>query len=101
MTVTPAPWSDLPGSINRRYRIQTLGGNGWAGKLTLDYRDSELRGPADFLQVWTRSSASAPWAKLPYSLADFNQNWIALEGLTHFSDWGLVIHSVFIPMVKR
>ena len=101
MTLKQAPWSDLPGSISRSYRIQTAGGSGWSGSLTLDYRDAELHGPPDFLQVWTRASASSPWAPFPYSLADFNQNWIALQGLIHFSDWGLVSHSVFLPFVKR
>jgi cytoskeletal protein CcmA (bactofilin family) len=101
MTLKQAPWKDLPGSINRSISLQTAGGSGWTGTLTLDYRDAELHGPPDFLQVWTRTSASSPWTKLPYSLADFNQNWINLQGLTHFSDWGLVIHSVFIPLVKR
>ncbi len=101
MTVKQAPWSDLPGSINRSYRIQTASGSGWSGSLTLDYRDAELHGLEDYLQVWTRSLASTPWVQFPYSEANFNQNWIALQGLTHFSDWGLVIHSVFIPLVKR
>jgi hypothetical protein len=101
MTVNQAPWKDLPGSINRNVSIQTAEGSGWSGSLRLDYRDSELHGPADFLQVWTRSSSSSPWAKIPYSEANFNQNWISFQGLTHFSDWGLVIHSVFIPLVKR
>ena len=49
------------------------------------------------LQAWTRSSSSTPWARIPYSEANFNQNWIAFQGLTHFSDWGLVIHSICLP----
>jgi len=101
MTVSQAPWKDLPGSINRSYRIQTAGGSSWSSSLRLDYRDTELHGPANLLQVWTRPLASSPWVKFPYSKANFNQNWIALEGLTHFSDWGLVIYSTFLPMVKK
>jgi hypothetical protein len=101
MTVNQAPWKDLPGSINRSYRIQTAGGSGWSGSLKLDYRDSELHGLEDYLQAWTRSSSSAPWAQIPYSEAHFTQNWISFQGLTHFSDWGLVIHSVLLPFVKR
>ena len=45
--------------------------------------------------------AVAPWAQIPYSEAHFTQNWISFQGLTHFSDWGLVIHSVLLPFVKR
>jgi hypothetical protein len=101
MTVSQAPWKDLPGSINRSYTIQTSGGSGWTADLTMDYRDSELHGPANFLQAWTRPSSSAPWARIPYSEANFNQNWISFQGLTHFSDWGLVIYSTFLPLVLR
>jgi hypothetical protein len=101
MTVSQSPWSDLPGSINRSVSIQTAGGSGWSGSLMLDYRDSELHGREDFLQAWTRSSSSASWAQIPYSEAHFGQDWILFQGLNHFSDWGLVIHTVFMPFVKR
>ena len=102
MTVNQAPWKDLPGSINRSVSIQTTGGNGWSGSLMLDYRDVELHGREDYLQAWTRSSSSsASWARIPYSEANVNQNWIAFQSLTHFSDWGLVIHSIYLPTVLR
>ena len=101
MTINQAPWKDLPGSINRSYRIQTDGGSGWFSNLTLDYRDSELHGEKEYLQAWSRTSASATWARTPYSVAHINPNWISFDGLTHFSDWGLVIHSVFIPLMLR
>jgi hypothetical protein len=101
MTVSQAPWKDLPGSINRSYAIRTAGGSGWTADLTLDYRDLELHGPDDYLKAWTRSSSSTPWARIPYTDWDFNQNWIAFQGLTHFSDWGLVIYSIYLPTVLR
>jgi len=101
MTVSQAPWKDLPGSIDRGYAIRTAGGSGWSGNLTLDYRDTELHGREDYLQTWTRSSSYASWARIPYSEANVNQNWISFQGLTHFSDWGLVINSIYLPTVLR
>jgi hypothetical protein len=102
MVVKRTPWGDLPGSINRSYSMYTMGGNGWVADLKLDYRDSELHGKEVYLQTWTRpSSSSVPWARFAYTEANLNQNWIKFEGLTHFSDWGLAIQTVFIPMVKR
>ena len=94
-------WNDLQGSIRRSYSFQTTGGSGWTGSLTLDYRDSELPGREDLLQTWTRASSGQPWARAAYAEADSTQNWVRLDGLTQFSDWGLVLQAMFFPMVKR
>jgi len=94
-------WNDLRGSIRRSFSFQTTGGSGWTGSLTLDYRDSELPGPENLLQTWTRASSGLRWMRAVYAEADSTQNWIRLDGLTHFSDWGLVLQGVYIPMVRR
>jgi hypothetical protein len=56
MTVHQAPWKDLPGSINRSVSIQTTGGNGWSGSLTLNYRDTELHGREDYLMGFDKQN---------------------------------------------
>jgi hypothetical protein len=67
----------------------------------LDYRDGECSGLEQYLQVWSRLSSAAPWARNQITYLHDGQNWIEIDSVTHFSDWGLVLHAVFLPMVKR
>jgi hypothetical protein len=101
MKVSQSPWAGLRGSIKRSYTIQTSGGSGWSANLLLDYRDNEFLGNADYLQAWTRPSASSPWVRQVISGTDTNQDWIEFDGLTHFSDWGLVINTLCLPVIRK
>ncbi|HVP22268.1 MAG TPA: hypothetical protein VMS73_10455 [Anaerolineaceae bacterium] len=101
MKVSQAPWAGLRGSIRRSYTIQTAGGGNWSATLRLDYRDTEFLGNADYLQAWARPSAGNPWVRQAITTSDANQDWIELAGLTHFSDWGLVVNTVCMPLIRR
>ncbi len=101
ITVKPEPWNGLRGSINRSFSIRNTGGSGWKANLMLDYRDEECAGLDEYLQVWSRSSAGEHWERTAITFLHDSQNWIKIDGLTHFSDWGLVLHTLFIPVVRR
>jgi hypothetical protein len=94
-------WTNLAGSIRRGFTFTSTGGSGWSANLSLDYRDSELAGREEFLQTWTRSNSAQRWVRASYSELNTTQNWIRLDGITHFSDWGLVLHAVFIPAMRK
>jgi len=101
MVTKQSPWDDLPGSINRSYTMYTMGGDGWTASLRLDYRDSELHGGDGHLVAWSRASAPDPWERSTVAEASESQNWIELQGLTHFSELGLSSHTVYIPLATR
>lgn len=101
LRVTKSPWAGLDGSIRRSYSIVPGGGGSWSADLRLDYRTSELDGNPALISAWTRSAPSSPWQRQGISQANTTQNWVEFDGLTHFSDWGLAIKKVFVPLVQR
>jgi hypothetical protein len=101
MQVSQVPWGDLNDSIKRSYSIQTGGVGNWSADLRLDYRNNEFAGNPALISAWTRSTPSNPWQPQAISQSNTSQNWVEFDGLTHFSDWGLVLTKVFLPFIRR
>jgi adhesin HecA-like repeat protein/predicted outer membrane repeat protein len=98
LDLTPTLPANAINTVRRVYAVEPVGGSGYAARLRLHYRDSELNGNQEgALQLW-HYPAGGPWTAHPVSGFDSADNWVQTDGVSALSLWTL---SQFVPIRQR
>lgn len=95
VTLTKQSPADFTTAVQRRYWIEPIDGADLAANLQLHYRDSELNGNSESLNLWRQDSGV--WTNIGFSSRSSSDNHVSRNGISPFSLWTLSVSGPPVP----